>query len=84
MDNCDPSLNALIPDVKIDSALGASSNATIQKYSQEWCRWKVWASSKVGVSMIPAQPLTVSLYLAHLVQESQPKNQPASAVKTAV
>ena len=83
MDICDPSLDALIPDV-ISLALGASANATLRKYSQGWSRWKAWASSKVGVSVIPAQPLTVSLYLAHLVRESRSNNQSASAVETAV
>ena len=42
--------------------------ATVKKHSGAFARWKRWASSHQGVSILPAKPIYVALYLSYLAQ----------------
>ena len=64
--------------------LGSNAESSVRKYSQGWKRWSEWAKSKIGAPLIPAQPLSVALYLTHLVNRATFQNQSIRAVETAV
>ena len=51
----------------VDILVESSAATTAQKDSNGWQRWKAWALSKLGVSVLPAVPLQVALYLTELV-----------------
>ena len=78
----DSSLDALIPDM-LELVLGSSPDSTVRKYSQGWRRWSEWAKSKIGVPTIPAQPLSVALYLTCLVNKAVEQNQSVGPIETA-
>ena len=42
-----------------------------------------WANSKTGVTVIPAQPISVALYLTHLVNRATSQNESVGGVETA-
>ena len=44
---------------------------TVKKYSYAWSRWKAWASEKIGVDVLPAQPLIIALYINDLLESSK-------------
>ena len=44
---------------------------TVKKYSYAWSRWKAWASEKIGVDVLPAQPLMIALYINDLLESSK-------------
>ena len=64
--------------------LDSSVESTVRKYSQGWKRWSEWANSKIGVPVIPAQPLSAALYLTHSVNRATSQNHSVEAVQTAV
>ena len=48
--------------------LGSSAANTAYKYSNGWQRWKTRAQFKLGVPVLPAVPLQVTLYLTELME----------------
>ena len=50
---------------------GIESHKHCKKYSYAWSRWKAWASEKIGVDVLPAQPLIVALYINDLLESSK-------------
>ena len=65
----DPSLHMLVPQM-VDLLVGSSAANTVQKYSSGWKKWQAWAKSKLGVSVLPAVPLQVALYLTELTKKT--------------
>ena len=53
----DSSLNDMVPGL-IDLQLDAKAPSTVLKYKSGWLRWRAWALSKIGVSVIPGKPLS--------------------------
>ena len=60
------SLARQLPEV----VMGARADSTVNAYSGAFNRWRDWAT-KYDKSVIPADPLDVSLYLVHLSRSSQ-------------
>ena len=44
---------------------------TVRIYSYAWSRWKAWAIEKIGVDVLPAEPLIVALYINDLLESSK-------------
>ena len=61
----DCSLVKLLPNL-FDLQLNARAPSTARKYQSYWLKWRTWASSKCGVSVLPADPLHVALFLTDL------------------
>ena len=57
----DPSQRSLVPDL-LDLPMGSRASSTVTKYKSGWLRWRAWASSKIGVSVIPAKPLHIAFF----------------------
>ena len=55
----DPSLRTL---VLLDLQMGSRASSSVTKYKSGWLRWRAWASSKIGVSVIPAKPLHIAFF----------------------
>ena len=62
----DPSLRSLVPDL-LDLQMGSRASSTVTKYKSGWLRWRAWASSKIGVSVIPAKPSHIAFLLRRLL-----------------
>ena len=45
----------------------AKASPTVPKYCACWSRWRTWALSKVGVSLMSAEPVHIALFLTELV-----------------
>ena len=56
----DPSLCAKADNLK---SLMMTSTAS-KKYSHAWSRWRAWPNEKIGVAVLPAQPLIKSVQSA--------------------
>ena len=41
---------------------------TVKKYSYAWSTWKAWANEKLGVTVLPGQPLMTALYINDLLE----------------
>ena len=65
----DPSLRLMVPHL-LDILLESCAATTAQKCSSGWQRWKAWARSKLGVSVLPAVSSQVALYLTELVEHA--------------
>lgn len=78
----DPSFQPLVPRL-IDLLLESSAANTAQKYSCGWQRWKAWARPKLGVSVLPAIPLQVALYLTELVDRAVHEGHSVSVTESA-
>ena len=52
-------------------AMQGKAPATVKKYSGAFARWRRWASSRQGVSILPAKPIYVALYLSYLAQSAR-------------
>ena len=65
----DPSLQLLVPQM-VDLLVGSSALNTVQKSSSKWKKWQAWAKPKLGVSVLPAVPLQVALYLTEVTKEA--------------
>jgi len=61
----DPFLRSLVPDL-LYLQLGSRVLSTWNKYKSGWLRWRGWASSKIGVPIIPAKPLHIALFITEL------------------
>ena len=59
----DSYLQLLVPDL-FRLQFGAKAPATLAKYRACSLRWRSWALSKSCISVIPAEPLHVALFLA--------------------
>ena len=57
----DPSLRTLVPDL-LDLQIGSRVSSSETKYKSGWLRWRAWASSKIGVSVIPAKRLHIAFF----------------------
>ena len=65
----DPELKVLashLPNI----VLSGKAPSTASKYCGAFTRWKKWAQTKPDVSVLPAKPLHVCLYLSFLIQKS--------------
>ena len=61
----DPSLRKLVPDL-LHLQFESKVPSTVQKYRSGWIRWREWADSMIGVSVIPAKPLHIALFISEL------------------
>ena len=66
----DPSLCIKVGNLK-SLAMASKAISTVKKYSYVWSRWKAWASEKIGVDVLPAQPLIIALYINDLLESSK-------------
>ena len=66
----DPSLCIKVGNLKSLVMTSKAINA-VKKYSYAWSRWKAWASEKIGVDVLPAQPLLIALYMNDLLESSK-------------
>ena len=55
----DPSLRSLVPDL-LDLQMGSRASSTVTNYKSGCLTWRARASSKIGVSGIPAKPLHIA------------------------
>ena len=69
----DPSLRKLVPDL-LHLQFESKAPSTVQKYRSGWIRWREWADSKIGVSVIPAKPLHIALFISELTAFSISNN----------
>ena len=58
--------------------------STVQKYRSGWIRWREWADSKIGVSVIPAKPLHIALFISELTAVSISNNTEISPIESVV
>ena len=54
------------------------------KYKFGWLRWRAWALSKIGVSVIPGKPLHIALFISELAKRSSENNIGVSSIESAV
>ena len=78
----DPSLQLMVPHL-VDIVLESSVANTAYRYSTGWQRWKTWAQFKLGVPVLPAVPLQVTLYLTELVERAVLEGHSASVIESA-
>ena len=79
----DPSLRRLVPDL-LDLQLGSRAPSTLAKYKSGWLRWRAWASSKIGVPVIPAKPLHIALFISELASNCVANSTGVSSVEAVV
>ncbi len=60
--------------------LSGKAPSTVRKYVGAFSRWKKWAAGKQEVSVYPAKPLHVALYLTFLIQRSKSSSPVGEAV----
>ena len=65
--------------------LESSAANTAHKYSNRWQRWRTWtwAQCKLCVTVLPAVPLQVALYLTELVERAVLEGHPAFVIESA-
>ena len=51
--------------------LGARAFSTVRKYRAAWPKWRTWTLSKTDVSVIPAQPAHVALFITELANTAR-------------
>ncbi|XP_068672923.1 uncharacterized protein [Montipora foliosa] len=71
---------SLEPDL-LDLQLESKATSTLRKYNNGWSRWRRWASSKMGVPVIPAKPLHIALFITDLCQEALRKGTGISSIE---
>lgn len=79
----DPLLRSLVPDL-LDLQVGSRAPSTLTKYKSGWLRWRGWASSKIGVPVIPAKPLHIALFITELTNVCLANNTGVSPIKAVV
>ena len=79
----DPSLRKLVPDL-LRLQFESKAPSTVQKYRSGWIRWREWADSKFGVSVIPAKPLHIALFISELTAVSISNNTGISPIQSVV
>ena len=79
----DPLLRSLVPDL-LDLQLGSRAPSTLTRYKSGWLRWRGWASSKIGVSVLPAKPLHIALFITELTNVCLANNTGVSPIETVV
>ncbi|KXJ10028.1 Integrase/recombinase xerD-like [Exaiptasia diaphana] len=79
----DPSLVELVPNL-VNLQLNSKAPSTVHKYQSSWLKWRGWACSKYGVSVIPAEPIHIALYLTELAYSAKEKGTGVSGLDTAV
>ena len=79
----DPSLRSLVPDL-LDLQTGSWASSTVTKYKSGWLRWRAGASSKIGVSVIPAKPLHITFFITELINNCLASNMGVSFVEAVV
>ena len=76
----DKSLIALLPGL-LDLQLSSKSPATIVKYRSGWKKWSAWATSKIAVGVLPADPLHVALFYTETTKEESRKGTAYSSLE---
>ena len=66
----DPCLQGLTSRLQ-KSVLSARVPATTDVYHRAFKKWKIFASSKLKASFLPASPIDVALYLQHLLESTK-------------
>ena len=66
----DPSLCAKAGNLK-SLVMASKASNTVKKYSYAWSRWKAWANERIGFPVLPAQPLTIALYINDPLESSK-------------
>ena len=79
----DPSLRSLVPDL-FNLQMGSRASSTVTKYKSGWLRWRTWASSKIGVSVIPAKPLHIAFFITEPTNNCLASNMGVSSVEAVV
>ena len=79
----DSSLSDMIPGL-IDLQLDAKAPSTVLKYKSGWLRWRKWALSKTGVSVIPRKPFYIALFISELAERLCENNTGVSSIESAV
>lgn len=79
----DPLLRSLVPDL-LDLQLGSRAPSILTKYKSGWLRWRGWASSKIGVPVIPAKPLHIALFITELTNVCLANNTGVSPIEAVV
>jgi len=77
----DPSLRKIVPDLV---QLESRAPATLQKYRSGWLKRRGWAASKIGVQVIPAEPLHIALFISGLTKISVRNNTGISPIESVV
>ena len=71
----DPSLRTLVPDL-LYFLIGSRASSSVSKYKSGWLRWRAWASSKIGVSVVPAKRLHIAFFfITELTNKQLPYEQ---------
>ena len=76
----DPSLLKIVPDL-VNLQLEFKAPATVQKHRSGWLKWRGWAASKIGVQVIPANALHISLFISELTKISVRNNTGISPIR---
>ena len=79
----DQLLPGLVPDL-LDLQLGSRTPSTLTKCKSGWLRWRGWASSKIGVPVIPAKPLHIAMFITELTHIRLANNTGVSAIEAVV
>ena len=58
--------------------------STVTMYKSGWLRWRKWASSKIGIPLIPAKPLHIALFITELTKICAENNMGASPIEAAL
>ena len=77
----DPSLRRLVPNL-LHLQLESRAPSTVQKYRSAWLKWRQWATSKIGVQVIPAKPLHIALFISELAVISVRNNTGISSIES--
>lgn len=79
----DPHLAKLMKDC-FDLQTASKATSTISKYASNWKDWHSWVSSNNGISLLPARPLHVALFLTEKYLSCLEKNQGVSTIESAI
>ena len=79
----DPSLTSEIPAL-LDLVTFQSTLHLTKVYGTGWSRWRNWATSKIGVPVIPAKPLHVALFVSELHKASVANNTGFSTIQSVI
>ena len=79
----DPELSIQVPHL-LDLVLASNIPSTTSKYSCGWACWRRWTQSKQGISLMPAHPSCIALYLLQLTEDALQRNIGCSAIDSAL
>ncbi|PFX32844.1 Retrovirus-related Pol polyprotein from type-1 retrotransposable element R2 [Stylophora pistillata] len=79
----DPLLRSLVPHL-LDLQLGSRAPSTLTTYKSGWLRGRGWASSKIGVPVIPAKTLHIALFITGLTNVCLANNTGVSPIEAVV